>query len=252
MAGANGSGRRFGATLGTGTTDAVQTAYKGAGSNKRSYFIWYFIRTGAGGNNGRQFSKGPTGTGSESLLTVSTAISAAVGRAYFVRHDGSNNVTAQHACNGNSFTTNIWHNIVVTHDQSAGLTAPSFFLDGVSQTAISSAAAGGQASNNTDPFIIGNGIAGTRNWDGSLAHFAIWDNVLLSAGEALSLHNGFLPWQIRPESLVCYVPMFGDSPEMDLVLGNAGATVTGALPAIGPPVSRIFRERPYTHTTGSR
>ena len=67
----------------------------------------------------------------------------------------------------------------------------------------------------------------TNYMSGRIAHAAIW-NAALGADEVVSLARGFVPWMIRPESLVAYWPIWGNqSPEPDII-GGANATVTGA------------------------
>lgn len=247
MADANGIGRRFGSTLGQGTTDQVLTGYTSSGNNKRSYSVWYYRNGLGGGNNGRIFQKGATGTGSETLFIEQASIAL-----WFVRRNSGGTITAQHSL-GNSFTTGnqtgAWYNLVITHDQGGGAAAPTLYLNGASATASLRSAAAGTSADNTSAFTIGNGISGTRNWDGSIAWFTIWDNILLTAMEAKMIYNGYPSWRVRPGSIVCCVPMLGLSPEKDLKAANGTATVTGTYIAVGPPVTKIFRPAGYRHTT---
>ncbi len=90
----------------------------------------------------------------------------------------------------------------------------------------------GVSSSNTSRYCYINGVPGSQNTtdisvtstlttaqigaavsafsiDGSIAEFGIW-NIALSTADILRLYNGFSPMKIRPESLVCYVPAYGD------------------------------------------
>lgn len=75
--------------------------------------------------------------------------------------------------------------------------------------------------------------------DADIAEVAIWD-VALTDGEVKTLAAGKSPWQVRPESLVGYIPLFGnESPELDFVDGTT-LTVTGATAADHAPVCPMF------------
>lgn len=74
-----------------------------------------------------------------------------------------------------------------------------------------------------------------NHMSGRIAHAAIW-NAALGADEVVSLAKGFVPWMIRPESLVAYWPIWGNSsPEPD-VIGGANATVNGATASAAYPM----------------
>ena len=67
--------------------------------------------------------------------------------------------------------------------------------------------------------------------DGTVAEVGVW-NVVLTAGEIMSLAKGTPPSMVRPSSLVFYSPLWGDTAEADLTTGGRDLTVTGA--AVAP------------------
>lgn len=85
---------------------------------------------------------------------------------------------------------------------------------------------------------------------GKIAEAAIWD-VALTAGEALELARGKIPYLVRPASLVSYWKLLGrTSPEIDII-GRYELAVTGATASDHPRVighSKIILGKP---TSGS-
>lgn len=73
-------------------------------------------------------------------------------------------------------------------------------------------------------------ISTTRQMDGQLSEFAIWNIDITSAGFA-QLGAGVSPLLVRPDSLVFYMPLIGQySPEKDYISGKSG-TITGTVAA---------------------
>jgi hypothetical protein len=78
--------------------------------------------------------------------------------------------------------------------------------------------------------------ANQRYFGGMLAEAGIW-NVALTDDEVVSLARGFSPLLIRPQSLVAYWPLLGNtSPEVDLRTNKYNLTVTGATKADHPRI----------------
>lgn len=79
-----------------------------------------------------------------------------------------------------------------------------------------------------DGLYIGERNQGSADFNGSIAHPAIW-NVALSDDEIAALGAGKLsPLAIRPQNLVFYAPYLGrDASEIDIMYGRM-LTVTGA------------------------
>lgn len=216
--------RGFGSTLGAGVNDVVASRFQTAqGNGQRSYAVWALIRTG--GVGGGRFPR---------LFNNNNSPALNVGEeAAYVSPTG----TFGYARNWNSIalweiaapTTGVWHHFCITYDAASTANAPVIYQDGTSRTVTTVAAAVGTIANTPDFFRIGNSSLVTEWWDGLIAHFAIWDKVLLTAGEVLALASGVSPVLIRPDSLKTYLPINGiDSPETDFILGNA-ANMTGTL-----------------------
>lgn len=82
-----------------------------------------------------------------------------------------------------------------------------------------------------------------NQWDGPLAHIAIWVAALTSQ-EMADLAAGANPGAIRTASLVSYHRLAGyDSPEPNAISGGPSATITGSVPAGGsdPAVYQPWR-----------
>ncbi len=219
--------RGFGSTFGAGSTDVITAGYKSSGSDKRSYSVWYY-RHGAGGSSrGAIFDKGSGANSSEQL-------DYNAGTFNFNRKNASNVTT----CSTNITLTaagvaDTWIHTLLVHDQSSGTnTVQNMWFNGASFTSSQTIGAFvNVASDNTTAYLIGNNGAGTRNWDGLLAHFAIWDDIILDRSAAISLTNGAHPLSIASQNLVCYMPLDGiHDPEIDFIFANGGgsSSITGA------------------------
>lgn len=228
--------RGFGTTFGVSTTDKILTQYTsniGDTSFLRSYHAWAYQRSAGGGNLGRLWSKRTvSGTEVDSCYWAPTGASGS----------GSFNINYQIQRIGNSAwecTTpalNNWYSFVVTYDGSSTLNVPKMYLNGISQTVTQTAGPSGSIVPNADPFVIGNRASdNARIWDGMVAHFAIWNGVILSAADALNLANGANPMSIHQELLGTYLPLAGTAnPELDLILGTSG-TITGTKQGTSDP-----------------
>jgi len=139
----------------------------------------------------------------------------------------------------------VWHNIVITYDSSALANDPIFYVDGSSVSPVAGEAnPTGTISNNSQGYEVGNfhnGGSPTQNFGGSLAEFAVWD-VILSAGEILSVARGTSPLDIRYANLKLYAPLSGlHAWEPDFGSTKAAGDVNGATAtAHHPPVQSIF------------
>lgn len=227
--------RGFGSTYGAGTTDSVKASFALGGNTKRSYSIWFYENGNGGGGFGRIFSKDNGSGTSETAFfdgggTGNTLVIA------YIRVNASGVLTGAHCNAANIVVARTWTHLVITHDGTTGTsTFPTYYWNGASTGLGTFNFTGTKLnSDNTNPFIVGNGLNGTRNWDGMLAHFAVWDGVLLSAQEAKALYMGAPPLKIRPGYLKSYVPMLGAA-SGPIDFRNAGGTRTGTLPGTTTP-----------------
>lgn len=204
---------------------------------KRTYSLWTYRRGDGGGGFGRMFDKRTAGSEVETFHN--RASGAANGDTYMYTR----------AFSGTSgFWTiprpsaNAWHHLCIVYEAVAG-TNPAIYTDGVPQAVTP---AGGPTSGspltNTDAYVIGNrGNDNARAWDGRLAEFAIWDE-LLSAAECGALARGASPATIRADKLVAYWPLWGSAtPEPGLPGGPVA--VTNALGADHAPAGPYVRRR---------
>lgn len=205
-------------TFGGVSTDAVTTNLTSY-STQRSYAVWV-ARTGDGGGTfGRLFTRSAAET--ESIL-----------------NDPVNTYRYSHAFSTTAGAWTIprptltdWHHVLVVYDAGATTNVPTIYLDGSSQTVTTMTTPVGTATSASDSYVIGNSGAGTRNWAGSIAEFAVWDTLLTQA-DATALYNGPYGTAVKIEeaSLKCYYPLaFGASPEPDAAGKVGTATVTGTV-----------------------
>jgi len=73
--------------------------------------------------------------------------------------------------------------------------------------------------------------------DGQMAELAVW-KTQLNANDFASLTKGFTPNQIRPQSLVAYLPMTGSGTNIQEIVKANNGTIIGSIPAADHP--RIY------------
>lgn len=84
---------------------------------------------------------------------------------------------------------------------------------------------------------------------GDLAELAIW-TVALSSPELATLALGASPLDVHPANLELYVPLTGDTPELDLGPDGHTVTISGAVPADHPPLVLAYGAEPPAPSTG--
>jgi len=129
--------------------------------------------------------------------------------------------------------------ILLTHDQSSGaLTSPVVWYNAVPNSTSQNIAGFVATSNNTDPYVLGNGRTTVQVWDGFLAHFTVWDDILFGRREAQALTAGVHPMLVAPPNCVCYLPLDGiHSPELDFTFRNPPGIVSGTKFGVSQPPS---------------
>lgn len=223
--------RGFGSTLGAGSTDKINS--RSIVSNvisSASVWVWINGIGGAGaGLGGRAY---------QSLVST----------AFIMAANNTNQIIAAFPFSGNSgnFTfpitfTSGWQNIVYTYDASSTANKPTVYVNGATVAVTVSQAPTGTYAPQTGGFCLGNRDSdNARIWDGMLAHFAVWNGLLLSAGDALSLSRGVNPLLVQPNSLATYLPLDGiNNPEADLILGTS-VSITGTRRGTLEPPARLF------------
>lgn len=76
--------------------------------------------------------------------------------------------------------------------------------------------------------------------NGALDQVAVWNGVALTDDEVAAFSAGMSPLHIRPEALVSYLGLDGDSPEVDLIAGATYAITGAPTLADGAPTSLEF------------
>lgn len=153
--------------------------------------------------------------------------------------DGAGRLTISDA---GLFTAGTWVTFVITYTVGGNTT---FYQNTTSLGTKAKSATTGSYSSGT----VGNQTGGGQGTNGSMADFAFWSDIVLTAGEIASFNTGARPHTIRPTKLIINWPIDGlSSPEPDLSGLKQNGTVTGTALAAGPPVM-MFTPRCPQFTT---
>lgn len=127
-----------------------------------------------------------------------------------------------------------WHHFMFTHNRATPVNAA--WVDGAPQSLTTISHSGTAYGSFADATITFCKYSSTF-LAMTLAEWALWNGVLLGAKAATALASGANPLSVHPDSLLCYLPLFGaDSPEPDYSGGRHSATLTGTSFARHPPV----------------
>ena len=213
--------RGFGSTLGVGATDRIDLAYTDDPA-VRSYHM-RVLRNGDGASNfGRIFEKGTAGV----ALFNDTNVSAYDFR---VPWSGApNNIWAIPRGSAGA-----WQTIGIAYDGGATGNVPTAYVNGADQGALDNynGPRSGTLNTNATAYAIGNRQDSARNWDGNIAEFAVWSE-LLTAAEFAALAKGASPLLIRRHALVEYASFVRDVKSHLL----AAPSVTGTAVQPHPPI----------------
>lgn len=226
--------RGFGTTFGAATTDVMLTRAVTYGT-LTSLSIWIYINSYTNTAANRILDDN-TGAAANNLLFLSSAGATLLFARQFSTTAGQWSIPVP--------SLNFWHNYVITHNGASTANVPIIYLDGVSQTVTTVTAPVGTVDTASRRIQIGNATNNLRNYDGMLAHIAIWSGVLLTAGDAIDLSVGVNPMTITPQQLITYLPLNGiDNQEFDFVLGNSTSITGTRLGTRDPPVQPFTRIR---------
>ncbi len=178
-----------------GSTDYVAEPFSRT-SAKRTYFIRFQADGTGGGGFGRFWDKDGAAGGDLECNCFFDGSTITFQQAF---DGGANGVwTIPHTTTGAAFS------LAVVFDGSSSSNDPVMYIDGVSKTVTETTTPIGNRYSNVEGFSIGNRAWDQgRGWNGWLADFLMFDE-LLTASEVESLHaNPYQAWQ--PETL--YVPM---------------------------------------------
>lgn len=125
-----------------------------------------------------------------------------------------------------------WSSILVSGDTSNNSVAPRILQNGRLVTLTRVGAANYWAGLSSTATVIGNRQSDNiRTWDGYIAHYCMWDDIL-SEYEEKQLANGVQPYLVRPDSIVKYYPLDSDySP-----VSNNANIISARYTKINPPV----------------
>ena len=144
-------------------------------------------------------------------------------------------VTLQRISDKNEgFDTGSWQHILITYDGTTTATGTHIYLDNV-EVVYSTSTNGSGAANSGDTLMTlgGNNVSDTRNFNGQMCEYAIWDRVI-TAKERAVLSAKFSA-RFVPNGLRSYRPIIRD--QKDVKDGQAG-TLDGTT-AVSHPI--IYR-----------
>ncbi len=229
--------RGFGATKGAGTTDLITTTYTSTSLSVFSYHIWQAKNGDGGGNFGRHWENTnffcfPQNASPNQVMNLTSLRSGTTGQWQTVSGDGFPN-------------DNVWRSAGMSYDATNVANDPIMWVSGVKKTV-----GGGTITEITTPtgtvsasstVLIGNNVGGTRNFDGALAEFGLW-NVILTDDEFIALTKGYSPLLIRPQSLIEYLPMLRSNVSYKLAAPTITGTAIQPHPRIVMPNAPILRK----------
>lgn len=225
--------RGFGSTFGAGTTDSIKTNYSKALAVQSTTACWVYVNAIGGGTFGRiynQFVGGGSGTQLPALEIDASTILMADAAPF------SGSVASQAQWTWPIPGAGQWIHVCRVHDASSTSNTPIVYVNGSPVVVTNIVPALGTFNPQTGPVYVGNRQDGIRNFDGMLAHFAIWQGSLLTQADALSMTAGISPIFIRPETLGIYLPLDGvNNQEFDYV-NTLTSSITG---------TRVGRSNPY-------
>lgn len=208
--------RGFGSTFGVSTTDVITTSNVTPYATQSSISFWCNCSNSGGGTFGRILSRTSTpATGDILNMNASTTIMGS-------RSDWSVTQGVWHWTIGSG-----WQHILYTYDASSTSNIPVVYVNGIQATVSTDFAPIGVFSPQSNTLQIGNDSTGIRNFEGMIAEIAIWNNAILTNGDAIALYGGVRPLNIKPDSIIQYMPLDGiNKPEFDFK--NApSTTITG-------------------------
>ena len=203
----------FGSTVGTGGTDSLELPFS-ANSIQRTYLVFCEIRGAGGGANGRLFDKRTTTPQNELMFTNGSQMR--YGRSF-------TGGTGEWFCTA---PTNRVFAFALTYDSSSVSNVPKMYVDGVSQSVSTFATpTTGPALVTSEPYVLGNiKTVNSRNWDGLIGGFFVWDRLLSDEEIAQASRN---PWQLlaRPHRML-WAPAEAGGPAPIELAANAQASGT--------------------------
>jgi Concanavalin A-like lectin/glucanases superfamily len=228
--------RGFGSTFGAGSSDVVIANTTASPTTAMTVAIWLWENGAGGGNIGRafdQYNSASVGSGIDLFAGSSTWGFGAPTAAGNIGKSTTTSPGSQrwvHACA-----------TLIANPASMTIYFNGVFADGSSNAST--------ITNLGSNWYIGNREDASRNWDGMLAHFSIWNGIVLPQTDITALASGVSPLLIRPDQLVSYLPLDGiNKPEADLINGFSSSitgTRLGTSEPMVQPLSRIRRIRDY-------
>jgi hypothetical protein len=97
-------------------------------------------------------------------------------------------------------------------------------MDGSTASPTGAQGIGGAAGSR---YVIGLRSSVSLSWGGAIAEVAVW-LVTLTTAEMVALSKGASPLKVRPADLYHYHPVWGGSPEIDLVNPSVTLNISGS------------------------
>lgn len=217
----------FGTTFGSTAADSIQTGFNTLTSGNRTYSIWAWYNASGGGGGGRFFDASNGVAGLDVWLVSNAGVNMLYIR-HFSSTDGQWSIVQPSASK--------WHHYLMTYTGTS--TTPIVYVDGVSVTVSVSSSPVGTIDTTAQAYMIGNRLSGAnRNYDGKLAQFSMWSDIL-TAADARALAQGASPLTIHKSTLLVYVPCYANpaTQEVDWGPNHLTQTITGTVFRGDPPV----------------
>ncbi len=217
--------RGFGTTFGAGTTDIVQSGYSTVAATNFTYGSWIWVNGAGGGSLGklfiRQANSSNEAIGFNGVLATMKLTTAWSGGGQF---------------HWTTPSSNAWHNLCITYNNSSSANVPVVYIDGVSVSVTTDATPSGTYTPSATAMYIGNAASAARVWDGKLAEIAYWNGSLLTANECKAFALGMSPLKLHGGPSL-YLPLYGyQSNEQDWGPSHVTQTITGTVGRNHAPV----------------
>lgn len=135
-----------------------------------------------------------------------------------------------------TFVAGVWVHVVAVYASNILRTS---FLNGVAAVANTTSLTPSSLTRTAVGRLPNFNSAAINHMDGSIAEPAIW-NTDLTADEIMGLYLGVPVLRVRRDSLKCYPPLLGASPEPDYSGNGLALTLTGSTVAAHAPVAPMF------------
>lgn len=162
---------------------------------------WIFPRSSGDLKDGRIAVRGNFGSASLVFGIINT--SALIMYEVWTGND-------KHRYTGNVFTLNTWNHVLGTFGIGPAYDNFKIYVNGSETSYVFNQDGSGVAEDNSSfTFKVGGDSNAARTFDGFISELAVWNTILTSSEISLlaSSRTRYIPLQVRPSSLVTYLPL---------------------------------------------